>query len=164
MNGAIMKFSEIDIRNSLSSFLHDESLELYDLNIVDFPIISKIEVYVYSKNSVGYKIIERLNFQIQSLLQDFNFERGTYELIVSSPGIERKLKSMRHFELALGEFISVKVIDDISGKYILKGVLNDIHDETLNLTSLDNESVNINIHNVKKARVKLIKSTEKVNI
>ena len=159
-----MKFSEIDIHESLSSFLRDESLELYDLNIVNFPAISKIEVYVYSKTSIDYKTIERLNYQIQSLLQDFNLEKGTYEIIVSSPGIERKLKTIRHFELSIGEFISVKVVNDISGKYLLEGVLKEVHDETLNLTTLDNESITINIHNIKIARIKLMKTSEKVNI
>ena len=164
MNGGIMKFSEIDIHNTFSSFLLEENLELYDLNIVNFPIISKIEVYVYSENGIDYKVINRLNYQFQSLLQDFNYQKGTYELVVSSPGIERKLKTKRHYELALGEFISVKIINDISGKYLIEGVLNEVQQETLNVNSLNNESININIQNIKMAKIKFSKPNEKVRI
>ena len=38
-------------------------------------------------------------------------------MIVSSPGIERKLKSFRHFELSIGELIKVKLFDPINDLY-----------------------------------------------
>ena len=164
MNGGTVGYSEIDIHNSFSSFLSEENLELYDLNIVNFPIISKIEVYVYSKNSIDYKTIARLNYQFQSLLQDFNYEKGTYTLVVSSPGLERKLKTKRHYDLALGEFLSVKIINDISGKYLIEGVLNEVQEESLNIKSLNNEIINIDIKNIKMAKIKFSKFNEKVSI
>ena len=36
--------SENEIQQQIDSYLKDENLELYDLNIVNFPNISKIEV------------------------------------------------------------------------------------------------------------------------
>ena len=36
--------SENEIQQQIDSYLKDEDLELYDLNIVNFPNISKIEV------------------------------------------------------------------------------------------------------------------------
>ena len=164
MNGEKMGYSEIDIHNSFSSFLCEENLELYDLNIVNFPIISKIEVYVYSKNNIDYKTIARLNYQFQSLLQDFNYEKGTYALVVSSPGIERKLKTKRHYDLAVGEFLSVKIINDISGKYLIEGVLNEVQEHSLDIKSLNKEIINIDIQNIKTAKIKFSKFKEKVNI
>ena len=93
-----MEVSEKSIEEFFTAFLKEENLELYDLNIVNYPLISKIEVYVYSSNSLDYLTIERLSHQFQSILQDFNIEKGSYELIVSTPGIERKLKTKRHYE------------------------------------------------------------------
>ena len=95
----------------LSQEKFEENLELYDINIVNFPNISKIEVYVYSTSSLDYKTIERLNFQIQRLLEEFNIQKGTYELIVSSPGVERLLKTSRHYEISQQELIKVKLIE-----------------------------------------------------
>ena len=103
---------EIDknyIISTIQDYLLEENLELYDINIVNIPNISKIEVYVYSTLGVDYKLIERLNFQIQRLLEDINIEKGTYDLIVSSPGIERNIKTLRHYEISLNEYIKVKL-------------------------------------------------------
>ena len=44
-------------------------------------------------------------------------------MIVSSPGIERKLKSFRHFELSIGELIKVKLFDPINDVYTFEGDL-----------------------------------------
>ena len=50
--------------------LKDENLELYDLNIVNFPNISKIEVFIYSVEDVNIDITTRLNRQLNRLVQD----------------------------------------------------------------------------------------------
>ena len=47
-------------------------------------------------------------------------EKGSYEMIVSSPGIERKLKTKRHFELALGELVKIKLFEPIEDEYVLE--------------------------------------------
>ena len=45
--------SENEIYQAFDLYLKEENLELYDLNLVDFPDISKIEVYVYSSNIIN---------------------------------------------------------------------------------------------------------------
>ena len=56
-------------------------------------------------------------------------EKGSYEMIVSSPGIERKLKTNRHFELALGELVKIKLFEPIEDEYVLEGYLDYIEDK-----------------------------------
>ncbi len=48
--------SENEIQQQIDSYLKDENLELYDLNIVNFPNISKIEVFIYSAEDVNIDI------------------------------------------------------------------------------------------------------------
>ena len=100
MIGGSMELDKNDIISLVSDYLIQEDLELYDINIVNFPSVSKIEVYVYSTTNLDYKTIERLNHQIQRLLEEVNLEKGSYELIVSSPGLERLLKTIRHYEIS----------------------------------------------------------------
>ena len=106
-----MTVSEKSIEESFITFLKGENLELYDLNIANYPSISKIEIYIYSPESLDHSIIERLTYHFHGVLHDLNIEKGTYELIVSSPGLERKLRTRRHFELAIGEHITLKTIN-----------------------------------------------------
>ena len=51
--------SENEIQQQIDSYLKDENLELYDLNIVNFPNISKIEVFIYSDEDVNIDITTR---------------------------------------------------------------------------------------------------------
>ena len=161
MIGGSMELDQNNIISTINKYLFEENLELYDINIVNFPNISKIEVFVYSSFSLDYKTIERLNFQIQRLLEDFNIEKGTYELIVSSPGIERLLKTNRHYEISQQELIKVKLIEPINDEYVLYGTLNKVEGESIYLNIQDNE-INIPINNIKKSRIVFDKFKEKV--
>ena len=156
-----MELDQNNIISTINKYLIEENLELYDINIVNFPNISKIEVYVYSSINLDYKTIERLNFQIQRLLEEFNIQKGTYELMVSTPGIERLLKTIRHYEISKNELIKVKLIEPINEEYVLYGTLNKVEDETIYLNIQDNE-VNIPINNIKKSRIVFDKFREKV--
>ncbi len=156
-----MELDQNNIISTINKYLFEENLELYDINIVNFPNISKIEVYVYSSSSLDYKTIERLNFQIQRLLEEINIQKGTYELIVSSPGIERLLKTNRHYEISQQELIKVKLIEPINDEYVLYGTLNKVEGESIYLNIQDNE-INIPINNIKKSRIVFDKFKEKV--
>ena len=156
-----MELDQNNIISTINKYLIEENLELYDINIVNFPNISKIEVFVYSSFSLDYKTIERLNFQIQRLLEDFNIQKGTYELIVSSPGIERLLKTSRHYEISKQELIKVKLIEPINDEYVLYGTLNKVDGENIYLNIKNNE-INIPINNIKKSRIVFDKFKEKV--
>ena len=70
MIGGSMELDQNNIISTINKYLIEENLELYDINIVNFPNISKIEVFVYSIEILDYKIIERLSFQIQRLLEE----------------------------------------------------------------------------------------------
>ena len=161
MIGGSMELDQNNIISTINKYLIEENLELYDINIVNFPNISKIEVFVYSSFSLDYKTIERLNFQIQRLLEDFNIQKGTYELIVSSPGIERLLKTSRHYEISKQELIKVKLIEPINDEYVLYGTLNKVDGENIYLNIKNNE-INIPINNIKKSRIVFDKFKEKV--
>ena len=156
-----MELDKNDIISLVSDYLIQEDLELYDINIVNFPSVSKIEVYVYSTTNLDYKTIQRLNHQIQRLLEEVNLEKGSYELIVSSPGLERLLKTIRHYEISLDENIKVKLIVPINNEYTFQGTLINIENENIQLL-VENQLIKIDINNIKKARLDLIKFKEKI--
>ena len=150
-----MTVSEESIKESFITFLKHENLELYDLNIANYPSISKVEIYIYSPKGIDHLTIERLSHHFHGILHDLNIEKGTYELIVSSPGLERKLRTRRHFELALGEYITLKIINDIDGKYIISGELSALTDKSIIVETSSDSNIIIDMDNIKKAKVKI---------
>ena len=153
--------SENEIKQQIDSYLKYENLELYDINIVNFPNISKIEVFIYSVDEVNIDITTRLNKQLSRLIEDLGFEKGSFDMIVSSPGIERKLKSFRHFELSVGELIKVKLLNPINNVYTFEGDLISIDENNIVLKT-DMTEIKINISNIKNAKIEFKQFKERV--
>ena len=157
--------SENEIQQQIHSYLKDENLELYDLNIVNFPNISKIEVFIYSVEDVNIDITTRLNKQLNRLVEDLGFEKGSFEMVVSSPGIERKLKTKRHFELSVDELVKIKLIQPIieqhahskTEHYLLEGYINSVGDNHVTILSNSinpfEENYKIEFSNIKNAKI-----------
>ena len=153
--------SENEILKAFDLYLSEENLELYDLNIVNYPDISRVEVFIVSENEIDIELTSRLNKQFQRLLENIGIEKGSYEMIVSSPGIERKLKTNRHFELALGQLVKIKLYEPIDQQYVLEGLAGSTSEKNVNLI-INSVDVIINFSNIKSAKIEYKKFKEKV--
>jgi len=151
-----------NIITAISSFLTSEDLELYDLNIAGNEAISKIEIFIDSNEDLSLSIFERLNYQIQRLIEELGIEKGSYELVLSSPGIERSLKTKRHFELALNEEIKIKLLTPHDGEYSFIGILKEVNSKEIKIL-IDKKSINFELDNIKKANISFDKFKVKVN-
>lgn len=150
-----------EIFESFDSYLKIEGSELYDLNVLNHPDISKVEAFVYSEDVIDLETTTRFNRQFQRILEDLGFEKGSFEMIVSSPGVERKIKNKRHFELSVGELLRIKTIESINGEYVFEGFLEKIENDNLFL-NINDEVLSIDINNVKSAKIEYKKFKQKV--
>ena len=66
--------SEIEIHHQIDSYLKDENLELYDLNIINFPNISKVEIYIFSNEKINIDTTARLNKQLSRVIEEFGYD------------------------------------------------------------------------------------------
>ena len=153
--------SEKEILAAFDLYLTEEKLELYDINISNYPAISRVEVFIVSDYEIDVDLTSRLNKQLQRLLDNMGIEKGSYEMIVSSPGIERKLKTNRHFELALGQLVKIKLFEPIKGNYVLEGYLGSASEQEIKLI-IDSKDIVINFSNIKNAKIEFKQFKEKV--
>ena len=153
--------SEEEILAAFDLYLTEEKLELYDLSIANYPAISRVEVFIVSDYEIDVDLTSRLNKQLQRLLDNMGIEKGSYEMIVSSPGIERKLKTNRHFELALGQLVKIKLFEPIKGNYVLEGYIGSVSKQEIKLI-IDSEDIVINFSNIKNAKIEFKQFKEKV--
>jgi len=77
---------------------------------------------------------------------------GSYNLEVSSPGINRPLKRFGDFDRFRGEKVRIETIEKIRGKHRFKGILRGTRDSEI-LVETGDELVSISVHNVKRARL-----------
>ena len=161
MNGGDQVVIKNDISHAISTYLETENLELYDLNIAGNESISKVEIFIFSHEDQELSTFERLNYQIQRLLEDTGLEKGTYELILSSPGVERSLKTKRHYELALHEEIKINLINPKNGEYTFIGNLVNTNEKDVEILN-DGLTYNFEYENIKKANIRFNKFRQKV--
>ena len=153
--------SEIEIHHQIDSYLKDENMELYDLNIINFPNISKVEIYIFSNEEINIDTTARLNKQLSRVIEEFGYEKGSFDMIVSSPGIERKLKSLRHFELSIGELVKLKLFNPIDEIYTFEGTLLSVIGKNIILKT-ENDDIEINKKKKKNAKIEFKQFKEKV--
>ena len=153
--------SEIEIHHQIDSYLKDENMELYDLNIINFPNISKVEIYIFSNEEINIDTTARLNKQLSRVIEEFGYEKGSFDMIVSSPGIERKLKSLRHFELSIGELVKLKLFNPIDEIYTFEGTLLSVIGKNIILKT-ENGDIEIIISEIKNAKIEFKQFKEKV--
>lgn len=87
---------------------------------------------------------EALHKAIDQPLDELDPIECSYTLNVSSPGIDRPLKTERDYKRNLGKKISVKLYKALNGKKVFEGVLSEYDDDTLTILQKDNTTITFN--------------------
>ena len=112
-----MKFKSVE---EITSVLKPVA-EAMDIEIIEVEAkVSKnpyITVYIDTENGVDLDTCEKFHNAIDPVLDDFDPSYGSaYTLNVSSPGLDRPLKTDRDFEKRIGKDVEVKLFAPIKGK------------------------------------------------
>ena len=83
-----------------------------------------LRVSVEREGGVDLDTIAALSERLSRRLDLEGFaEEASYSLEVSSPGLERALRSPRHFERSVGQQVKVKTVEPVQGRRVLEGAL-----------------------------------------
>lgn len=75
-----------------------------------------------------------------------------YALEVSSPGINRTLRTPGHFEKAMGETVRIKLVDALDGMRHVKGKLVQVGEGNI-VVSVDGKGISLPIDRIARARI-----------
>jgi len=80
--------------------------------------------------------------------------QGSYDLEVSSPGLDRRLRLSSDFEKAVGREIKLRCVEKIEGLGAnLSGQLKEIQGEVVTLSMSDGRTVNVPLTKIKRANL-----------
>ena len=88
----------------------------------------RFTVYIDHPSGVDHALCERVTNLLRSYLD-------RYTVDVSSPGIERPLRTPAHFRNAVGRKVSVRTADEIGGRKKFRGEVVAAEDQTFSLAS-----------------------------
>ncbi|MCL2339793.1 MAG: ribosome maturation factor RimP [Actinomycetia bacterium] len=129
-------------------------LEVVDLEFSNLAGQAVVRVYLESADESGTVDIDTLaaaNAWIDPLIETADPYRGTYTLEVSSPGINRTLRTRRHFERFCGSTIKLKT-QPIAGRSNWTGVLTAVTPTAIELQTTE-RSVEIGLDQIKHAQI-----------
>lgn len=94
----------------------------------------------------------RATHVLSPLLDSLDFIPERYLLEVSSPGWNRPVRKVEHFQRYIGEPFQVTVVTPVEGRSRFKGVLAGVETDLIRL-DLNGADVVLHLNNIKKARL-----------
>jgi len=113
---------------------------------------SVLRLYIDHENGINVDDCAEVSRQVGAVLDVEDPISSEYSLEVSSPGVDRPLFELAHFQEVIGEVVNVKLSIPLNGRRKFKGPLVAIENDTLiiQVDSIDHE---LAINNVDKANL-----------
>jgi len=100
-----------------------------------------LRVYIDKENGVGVSDCQRVSHQLSGVLDVEDVIQGQYQLEVSSPGLDRPLFTLEHFERFAGHKARLRLVTPINGQRKFRGTLQGVENEQVIVNIGDNELV-----------------------
>jgi len=127
-------------------------LAQFDLELIDFDRSPQIiRITVDQEGGVDLDTIAKATRAISERFDELDIGIGRYTLEISSPGVERRLRTAAHFKRSIGEAITVKLSADSDIRRV-DGLLSAATDEEIVVIPESGEPVTIAISMIDKAR------------
>ena len=111
-----------------------------------------LRLFIEKADGVGLDDCEKVSLAVSALLDVEDPLPGHYDLEVSSPGLDRKLVKVEHFQRFTGETLKVQMRFPIEGRRRFRGTLVASDDENI-VVEVDGESHTLPVATIDTARL-----------
>lgn len=145
----------------LDSYLKEQGLELYDVEYIKEGKDWFLRVYIdklweETEEFVDLEDCEKTSRFLSEKLDELDPIEQNYYLEVSSPGMERKLKTQRDFIKYRGRTVEVSLYEAYQGQKKYQGVLLDFLDGNLCIQDEKKNELLLPFDKVAKANIKVV--------
>ena len=116
--------------------------ELYDVEYSKEGKNYFLRIFIDKTEGIDLNDCEKVNNEIDEILDEADYIKEQYFLEVSSPGIERVLRKDKHLKQYIGEEIEVSLFKSINGNKQMQGILESFDNENIAL-KYNNETIEI---------------------
>ena len=149
----VLTHKEQSLLDALEPRAVAEGIELVTIEIVGAKKAPTIRVYIDTDHGVGFDELSSAQAWMGDLMDEIDPFPGAYTLEVSSPGIDRPLRTPEHFERFAGEQCVVKTSRPIDGRSSFTGELKGVEDSSV-IVEVDGSAFAIPYDAIKKANIK----------
>ena len=108
-----------------------------------------LRIFIDNKSQITLEDCEKVNDSITDILDEKDLIKSQYFLEVSSPGLERRIRTDKHLEMFKNE--KVHLFKSIEKQKVIIGILKDYDEEKI-LMQIDKNEVSIDRANISKMK------------
>ncbi len=125
---------EEKVESLIKTKIENIGYELYDVEYSKEGKNYYLRVFIDKPEGIDLTDCEKVNDEINDILDEANYIKEQYFLEVSSPGIERILRKDKHLEKNIGTEINVKLFKkDENGNKEYQGILKSFNENEIEL-------------------------------
>lgn len=144
---------ERSLLEALEGQAAEHDVEIVTVEVVGAKKAPTIRVYIDTPEGVSFDELSNAQVWINDIMDELDPFPGAYTLEVSSPGIDRPLRTLEHFARFSGETAVVQTAEPQNGRSKWTGTLAGVRGSAV-LLSADGIEEEIEIDNIKRARLK----------
>lgn len=141
-----------ELRRLLEPSIEQLGYELTDIEVKLGGKDGVVRVFIDGPEGIGLEDCEAVSRQVSAVLDVEDPLPGQYVLEVSSPGLDRKLTKIEHFQRFTGEDVRIKLRLPIAGRRNFRGALRAADKETIEI-EVDGERHSLPLAAIESARL-----------
>lgn len=138
---------ESKVENLLKNIIENLGYELYDVLYEKEGKDYYLRIIIDKPSGIDINDCEKVNNEINDILDEADYIKEQYFLEVSSPGIERTLRKEKHFLSQIGNEISIKLFKPINKQKELIGILEEYNEKELTIKT-DESTIKIDLKDI----------------
>ncbi len=149
----MLTLREQKLLDALAPKAQENGVEIVTIEIVGSKKAPTVRIYIDTEHGVSFDELSSAQAWVGELLDEIDPFPGAYTMEVSSPGIDRPLRTLEHFARYIGSTAVVKTTSPIDGRSAWTGTILDARDGSVTIEAEGQRAV-IPIAHIKRAHLK----------
>jgi ribosome maturation factor RimP len=131
------------------------NLELYDAVLKGRGSNRVLRVTADKEGGITIDDCAHLSRQLGAILDVEDFIRGSYTLEVSSPGLNRQLKTESDYKRSIGKIIRIVTKEAVNDEFLIIGRLEEVTENSIRLIPEGKSDIIIDFINISRSRLEI---------
>jgi ribosome maturation factor RimP len=139
---------EDDVRALVVPLAEEAGADIYDVTLAG----GKLVVALTRSGGIDLEVLTSVSRQLNALLDEHDPISGSYTLEVTSPGLERNLRTPEHFAGAVGDDVTIRTRPDADGERRVRGTVVSADDSGVTVALEEGGERTVEISQIERAR------------
>ena len=122
------------VREAIEPVVTELGYDIWDITYQKVGADYHLEITIDKEDGINIEDCEKVHRAIDPILDECDPIESFYYLDVSSPGIERELRTAEHISRSVGQKVLAKLFTQKDGKRTVSGVLSSFTDGVITIT------------------------------